>query len=473
MAWALQFDGTNDYLTLNSAININSSEDFSIRWRWPADSVGNHRILGGVNIGASVNRIISFGNGNITLYDNTGQNKSFSAGIDVTADQEVEFRRTSGTLELFVDGVSQGTQASTQSFSGFGVVGGNFNTATIAGSLQYLRIDVAGVSVLDLNPDSSDHSNTGQQPVLVDTVGSNDATGVNMPTDGSAWIDLGGGATSATISESIVLSDSSAASVQSAAAISESIALVDAASAAATSSALISDQFVLIDAISAGLSVAINATVAEQFSLVDAAASQALLSGAISESITLTDAATSSATSSAAIAEQITLTDSAAVNAQTIALISDQFGLVDSINAVLGNVFTAQIVESISLNDSATAQAIASAGLSDSISLNDSIASIASLTIAASETISLIDSISASLSGANESTITESFTLFDSAILNNQSSALIFESFTLIDSIKESDTIKIYSLTGKVEIAPFLIGEIEAAPVLTGIVNIN
>ena len=39
-------------------------------------------------------------------------------------------------------------------------------------------------------------------PVLIDTTSGLNATGVNMPTDGSAWIDLGGGGTTLTVTES-------------------------------------------------------------------------------------------------------------------------------------------------------------------------------------------------------------------------------------------------------------------------------
>ena len=40
--------------------------------------------------------------------------------------------------------------------------------------------------------DATASSHTAGTPILTDTIGGNNATGVNMPTDGSAWIDLGG-----------------------------------------------------------------------------------------------------------------------------------------------------------------------------------------------------------------------------------------------------------------------------------------
>ena len=68
MAWALEFDGTNDRIEAASSVSIGSGDDFSIRWRWPANAnSGNHRVLGGTTVGATAPRIIMFANGNITL----------------------------------------------------------------------------------------------------------------------------------------------------------------------------------------------------------------------------------------------------------------------------------------------------------------------------------------------------------------------------------------------------------------------
>ena len=71
---------------------------------------------------------------------------------------------------------------------------GRYGGRETKGLLFGVRFYDNGVLINDWSPDASDHSNTGQQPILVDTVGSNDATGVNFATDGSAWIDLGGAA---------------------------------------------------------------------------------------------------------------------------------------------------------------------------------------------------------------------------------------------------------------------------------------
>lgn len=81
------------------------------------------------------------------------------------------------------------------SFGSF-VIGGRLNSVDRL-ALQIEYIDIYDATTLDFlarqDATASDHSNTGAQPVLVDTVGNNNATGVNFSTDGSAWVDLGGG----------------------------------------------------------------------------------------------------------------------------------------------------------------------------------------------------------------------------------------------------------------------------------------
>ena len=55
---------------------------------------------------------------------------------------------------------------------------------------QTLILHSGITETLHLNADVSDHSNTGVQPILIDTVSGNNAVGVGMPTDGSAWLEF-------------------------------------------------------------------------------------------------------------------------------------------------------------------------------------------------------------------------------------------------------------------------------------------
>lgn len=184
MAYLLRFDGVNDYVTLASTINISTTDDFSIRWRWPTTSSGNHRVLGGDNVDSSSSRIIHFANGNITVYGGTGGNVGFSQATDQSIDRVIELRRVAGSLSLHYDGQQQGpAQNSSQSFT-FGVLGANFSTATVASDLYNIEFEVNGQAISFYDPTASN----GAGSILTDTIGSNDGTLVNFPTDNSQWV---------------------------------------------------------------------------------------------------------------------------------------------------------------------------------------------------------------------------------------------------------------------------------------------
>tara|TARA_R110002049_G_scaffold225946_4_gene397899 strand:+ start:48 stop:1442 length:1395 start_codon:yes stop_codon:yes gene_type:complete len=71
------------------------------------------------------------------------------------------------------------------------------------GEIEYAHLkDLAGDAEFYFSAEASDREITGAQPVLVDTIGNNNATGVNFPTDGSAWVDLGGGTVDLIFSDS-------------------------------------------------------------------------------------------------------------------------------------------------------------------------------------------------------------------------------------------------------------------------------
>jgi len=55
---------------------------------------------------------------------------------------------------------------------------------------------LGGTLIHNHDATASDHS-AGGQPVLTDTIGGNNATGSGFIEDGSAWVDLGGGAVTA------------------------------------------------------------------------------------------------------------------------------------------------------------------------------------------------------------------------------------------------------------------------------------
>jgi len=113
---------------------------------------------------------------------------------DATVDLTVDY--IAGTVLFIVDGVTVfnstvttgSSRAKDELFRFFARNGGDFApTGTRVGNTD---IYIDDVLVRSYDFDGSSHG-TGVVTVI-DTVGANNATGVNMPTDGSAWVDLGG-----------------------------------------------------------------------------------------------------------------------------------------------------------------------------------------------------------------------------------------------------------------------------------------
>jgi len=199
MAWVLQFDGVNDS-AVHSGFTIASGDDFSLRIKASSASNASHtRWLGGATVGASNPRVIYLsGSGTVRMEFDGSVARNWAIGLDVTLLQVVEFRRTSGQLDLYIAGVLQsgGFSSNTDTFTDSSVFGINFNTVTQQGKLEYIELDINGTPIHAWDATASSH--TSGTPILTDTIGGNNATGVNMPTDGSAWIDLGGGGISVT-----------------------------------------------------------------------------------------------------------------------------------------------------------------------------------------------------------------------------------------------------------------------------------
>lgn len=125
---------------------------------------------------------------NATNYDFNAPNysKTFDDGVF----HDVTFTCDGTTLTCYRDGTQLSTTKScTAAISLFDLIGyadaaGNGDIERVA---VYNSVDTsAPVAIWDAN--ASDTSNTGLQPVLVDTVGANNATGIAFPVDGTAWV---------------------------------------------------------------------------------------------------------------------------------------------------------------------------------------------------------------------------------------------------------------------------------------------
>ena len=197
MAWVLQFDGVNDYTSLASPV------------------------FNPIPIGGSLeyNGIRGFGTPSLQMFINVYQ----GARTDIIAFNNLGIIRVriDGTIKNSVDSVAQGDQFTlliTRTASLYAI--------SLNGVHQFDIVETADMSELlgfcqsnfqyegdlltsTLNNGTSDtalwdataSSHAAGTPVLTDTIGGNDATGVNMPTDGSAWVDLGGSGISIAVTE--------------------------------------------------------------------------------------------------------------------------------------------------------------------------------------------------------------------------------------------------------------------------------
>ena len=108
---------------------------------------------------------------------------------------DLEIRRDGDLHELFIDSVLQSTASSNKTSTAplLDVISRGSSTESPL-DIEYLSLyDAPTGGSLIVNWDATASSHAAGTPVLVDTTGGNNATGVNMPTDGSAWLDLGGG----------------------------------------------------------------------------------------------------------------------------------------------------------------------------------------------------------------------------------------------------------------------------------------
>jgi len=190
MAWALGFE-LGDYATIN---RIYLPGDFDIEFTFLVDSsAGSNSAaietneFGGQWLG-------KFGGSHILYWDGSFQ---LVGGFVVDTPYKYRVVRVGTAVDWYIDDVLEVSFTKANQLVLFRL---SKASSGLSGWFGYLDVIKGGVATHYLDPDSSDRSNTGLQPVITDTVGTNDATGVGMPTDGTAWVDLGGSGTTGTIS---------------------------------------------------------------------------------------------------------------------------------------------------------------------------------------------------------------------------------------------------------------------------------
>ncbi len=212
MAWALQFDGVNDYATIATAIN-ETSTSWRLEWRTALtdNTLNTNRVIAKTSGSTDYIRTRSSSTEQLFMeIDNTTYN--IAGGTRSTVDgamSDYVLTCNGSQLEYFVDGISIGSVAGFPTFKNMELIGRG-GSSYFKGSIEYIKyFDTSSGDVLKFNFDATASSHSSGTPVLSELVVGNDATGVNMPTDGSAWIDLGGGGGGLTLVVSSIASGES------------------------------------------------------------------------------------------------------------------------------------------------------------------------------------------------------------------------------------------------------------------------
>jgi len=184
MAWAIQTIRGGGYLTFNTSYQPVNGD--IITWGGSVDSsTATWQFF--VNTYTSGNDWISLSAGKLYMRVN-GVSKT---GTTVVADGtyfEFKLEVTATEYICYIDNIEQFRFSTATVIDP--ILGLSHASAALGVSSKAQFLTVAGKHNWDAT--ASDHS-AGSQPILTDTIGGNDATGVNFPTDGSAWVDLGGG----------------------------------------------------------------------------------------------------------------------------------------------------------------------------------------------------------------------------------------------------------------------------------------
>ena len=192
MAWALKFDGANDYLPVTT-ITIPASIPFEIEFRLSFGA--DYARVFGTSISPSRSRcLIFYSTQTVRFTDSVGVSAEFTAPTYTKTDKNTFklVRDASNNADFYLNDVLVGTVSSFSGAFSINQIGKNSTSFyTAASELEYLNFTINGVNGPFYDATVSSHA--AGTPVLTDTATGNDASGVNFPTDGSAWVDLGGG----------------------------------------------------------------------------------------------------------------------------------------------------------------------------------------------------------------------------------------------------------------------------------------
>lgn len=200
MAFLLRFDGVNDYVTLPSLVGgafadrLDVNQGWTLEWQFKRSGSDTyiHRFFD--NTGGSEGVLYRASDGLLRMTLLSGGPGDWT-GVTTNTTDIATFRvvKTGGVnqYELFVDDgtgggfVSYGTRSTAVQIFRFDVIGREGTTGYINGDLYYVDYSTTN-SGANYFCDPSASGGTGS--TLPDTVGSNDGTLINFPTDNSQWV---------------------------------------------------------------------------------------------------------------------------------------------------------------------------------------------------------------------------------------------------------------------------------------------
>jgi len=187
------------YVQLQTRIDYASSDNFLIAVEAnPLQNINFWRPIGGNDFAASSPRVLAFGGGRVRLTTDQGD-REWLTGVDISTIHTLEFSRNSGQLDLLINGnlIGGGFSGNTDTISGFRIFNANFGS-TSATTVDYKSIlfERNGIVIHNYNKQVISGPN---DTVFPDTVGGNDGTLVNFPTDNSQWVFFSGGGATYTI----------------------------------------------------------------------------------------------------------------------------------------------------------------------------------------------------------------------------------------------------------------------------------
>jgi|GEM_PF-1994371 len=198
MGWAVKCDGQSNYFTI-VATSIPAGEDGSVRTIFRLSSAALYRnVFGNLANNNSIFRLVGSNLSSMLIRPESGtlHQLTYSTPLVVGDWYDFTLTKTSGVWDL-IDTQTQLSVLTAPSPADdtelkIEQLFRRKAQEYFHGDVQLLKITAAITTANNRNWDATASSHAAGELTLIDTVGGNDATGVNFPTDGSAWVDLGG-----------------------------------------------------------------------------------------------------------------------------------------------------------------------------------------------------------------------------------------------------------------------------------------